>query len=130
MKFRKRLEFVELPEKSGSDYLNVRSAVRIDVRPGETLNVDTGLNYMIPKNDSANWTIVGSNVVRFGLTPSGYRRLYVKIRNHGHRNIMIYVGEVIASIIGTMKPKPPKRAKAAKKKVATFTSEFELEDAN
>ena len=128
MKFRKRLEFVELPEKSGSDYLNVRSAVRIDVRPGETLNVDTGLNYMIPKNDSANWTIVGSNVVRFGLTPSGYRHLYIKIHNHGRRNIMIYVGEVIASIIGTLKPKPVKKVKAARKKVATFTSKFELEN--
>ena len=130
MKFRKRLEFVELPEKDGNNYLNVRSAVRIDVRPGETLSVDTGLDYMVPKNDSATWAVVGSNVVRFELTPSGYRRLYVKIRNHGHRNIMIHVGEVVASIIGTMKPKPVKKVKAAGKKVATFTSELELEDAN
>ena len=130
MKFRKRLEFVELPEKSGSDYLNIRSAVRIDVRPGEILSVDTGLDYMIPKNDVATWAVVGSNVVRLELTPSGYKRLYVKIRNRGHRNLMIYVGHVIASIIGTMKPKPPKRARAARKKVATFTSKVELKDAN
>jgi len=127
MKFRKRLEFVELPEKSENDYINVKSAVRIDVRPGETLSVDTGLEYMIPKNDSALWWVVGLNVVETKLTSGGYRPLYIKVRNPGHRNHMIYVGESIARIVGTVKPK---KAKATKKRVTTFTSELELEDAN
>ena len=128
MKFRKRLEFVELPEKDGSNYLNIRSAVRIDVRPGEILSVNTGLEYMVPKNDTATWAVASSStVIGDSLTPGGYKPLYIKLHNPGHRNLMIYVGETIATIVGTMKPK---KVKAAKKKVATFTSEFELEDAN
>jgi len=130
MKFRKRLEFVELPEKSGNDYLNVRSAVRIDIRPGETLDVDTGLDYMVSSNDPSRWSVAGDfNVFEAGLTSGGYKPLYIKVRNMGNRNIMIYVGEPIARVVGTMKPVEKKAARKPTKKT-TFTSEFELDDAN
>lgn len=130
MKFRKRLEFVELPEKSGNDYLNVRSAVRIDIRPGETLDVDTGLDYMVSNNDPSRWSIAGDfNVFEAELTSGGYKPLYIKVRNMGNRNIMIYVGEPIARVVGTTKPVEKKAARKPTKKT-TFTSEFELDDAN
>ena len=115
MRFRKVDPEVELPEKvSVNRFINVRSAQRIDVCPGATVNVNTGLRVIVPKNEKA--VIKGEHVVEGPIT-SGL--LFVPIHNPTKRSIMIYRGQVLAEI--WVEKLPVK--KAASRKKASFTSE-------
>jgi len=88
---------VELPEKTNNNkYINVRSAVRIDVRPGETVEVPTGVAVSLAKEETAY--ISGPNVVPTELPHGKYKEIIVPIYNDGDRNLLIYPGQVIATI--------------------------------
>jgi len=88
-------EFGE-PEKIKDTYI-VRSSERVDVRPGETVFVETGLEYLAYKTDNA--VIYGPQVDEEELySGRGYDRLTVKIRNSGEHIISVYPDQIIAFI--------------------------------
>lgn len=111
---------VELPEKAtASLYVNVRSAVRIDVRPGETLDIPTGVRVTVGRNEKAYLEELID-----GMVPKQIKsgELFVTVKNKGKRNIMVYPGQALAEIVVK---KETKKATAVTKEVrkATFTSE-------
>lgn len=107
MKFRKAINGVELPEKSSSTlYVNIRSAERVDVRSNEMIMVDTGIEVLVPKNETV--TIFGAYIIETVLSPGKYQRLTVPVRNTTDQCFMVYPGQVLASLSVVTKPKPKK----------------------
>jgi hypothetical protein len=88
-------EFSE-PEKIEDTYI-IRSSERVDVRPGETVFVETGLEYLAYKTDNA--VIYGPQVEEQELySGRGYDRLTVRIQNSGKHTISVYPDQIIAFI--------------------------------
>lgn len=124
MKFKRQSNYpdVELPEKvNATYYINVRSAVRVDVRPNETLRVPTGVSASVARTEKAALIGTVSGVIDAALTSGD---LYITITNEGDRNFMIYPGMVLAEI----EVEKTEKTKAAKKPVkrATFISDAQL----
>lgn len=102
---------VEKPEL-GSDgvYYNVRSNVRVDVRPNEDLLVDTGISVFVNSNEQA--VVVGFNGDDLVLEPGKWQQLKVKIVNKTERSFMIYQGQVIGYIITSQHQEEMKKPKS------------------
>jgi len=98
MKFRKLNDEVELPEKTSSGYINLRSAERVDVRPGETRNITTGVEAKLDKSESysfePDFTSMGNSEVTT-ISPNSYTELALSVTNPYDTNIMIYPGQVL-----------------------------------
>ena len=121
MRMKRKLEDVELPEKvSSTRYINVRSAQRVDVRPGETVVIETGVLVAMAAGEMAR--VRGKNVKPTSIAPKGYKDLLVTMVNRGDRNLLIYPGQVIASI-EIVKKKVETRKK---RKRATLYTEAKL----
>lgn len=91
---------VEAPEAKDGVY-SIRSAERIDVRPGETINVYTGLEALAYHTDEA--VLNGPNTTRTKFyTGRGYDELTVPVVNASNCTMHIKPGQVIAQV--TFKP--------------------------
>jgi len=100
MKFKRLDASIELPEKeSDGHYINVRSSVRVDVRPGETRLIPTGVNVVLSKDEKAKLVVTASTATYTYDLESG--AMEVKVVNNGARNIPIYPGMVIAEIVSS-----------------------------
>lgn len=124
MRFRKLNKEVELPEKSTPNkYINIRASRRIDIKPGKTRDVTTGVEVLVPKNEIC-W-LSGDSVLEAVLEPGKYRELIITMHNPSRKTMMIYPGQVIASI--TVEVISTKAAKKLPKyKRTTFSSEVTL----
>jgi len=98
MRFKRIIKDVELPEKVTGGYVNVRSAERVDIRPGETRQVITGIKVYLQKGEIAG--IRGAPSWVGFVTPAKVSSgdLTIMIKNATLRNLMVYCGQVIASI--------------------------------
>jgi hypothetical protein len=103
MKFKKMVEDVELPERVAPHvYVNIRSAERRDVRGSETINIKTGVMVLVGGGEIA--TVFGAGPFAANVVPreiktgNKYYEIIITVRNNGLRNIMIYPGQVLASI--------------------------------
>lgn len=92
---------VDFPEKEDTDlgynYINVRANERIDVRPGESRDISTGLRASF--RDSA--TVYSEDIftnTRREVKESG-EELFIFISNGTHKTIMIHPGMVIGRVI-------------------------------
>jgi len=99
MRLYKTDENADFPEKVsrpyGNDYLNLRSSIRVDVRPGETLLIPTGFRISISKGQEVFAVdIYGSNRVSL---ESG-KSANITITNHTDRNYLISVGQSIGRL--------------------------------
>jgi len=121
VKFKKAFADIEKPEKSGDRYINVRSAERVDVRPGATRTIDTGVEVSVAKMEFA--FVAGENVVEETLEPGGYRPLTVTITNDTERTMLVYPGQVLASIYVKILGK---KKSAVTPKKAVFESKAKL----
>ena len=123
MRMKRKHDDVELPEKtSPTHYINIRSAERRDIRPGETVTLQTGVSVAMAAGETAR--LSGRNVKSTSITPKGYKDLLVVMTNKGNRNIMIYPGQVIASL-HIAKKKPQARKKTTVVTKATFVEKNE-----
>lgn len=123
MKFRKLNNEVELPEKSTpGKYINIRASSRVDIKPGKTRDVKTGVEVLVPKNEIC-W-LSGDNVLEAVLEPGKYRELIITMHNSSRKTMMIYPGQVVASI--TVEVMTKKTAAKKPFKVATFHTEAKL----
>lgn len=123
MRFRKLNKEVELPEKSTPNrYINVRASERVDIKPGLAREVETGVEVSVKKDEIAS--VVGKNVLEEVLEPGGYRPLTVTICNHSDRTMMVYPGQVVASVL--LEVISTKETKPEKYKRTTFSSEVTL----
>jgi len=92
---------VDFPEKvSGKSdlrYANIRSAERIDVRPGETRQISTKLRVSFKQDKEKVFVVSYFNSTKYEIISSG-EELLVPVENVGDRNIMIFPGTVIAEM--------------------------------
>ena len=92
---------IEFPERvSGNSslrYLNIRSAERIDVRPGETRQISTRLRVSFKETAEKVFIVSYFNSMKYEITTSG-EELLVPVENLGERNIMISPGTVLGEI--------------------------------
>lgn len=93
---------IEFPERvsgnSGLRYINIRSAERIDVRPGETRQISTRLRVSFKEAKERVFIVSHFNSTKYEIPASG-KELLVPVENLGLRNIMIQPGEVLGEII-------------------------------
>jgi dUTPase len=93
---------VEFPERVNEDglirYLNIRSSERIDVRPGETRHISTQLRVSFDVEKYETFIISAFDSTK-SLLEDG-EEVFVKVTNHGNRNIMIYPGQVVGELRG------------------------------
>lgn len=124
MRMRRKTKDVQLPSKtSPGHYVGIRSIQRRDVRPGESITLQTGVLIALATGEMAK--IRGENVMPTSITPKGYKDLLVMMHNRGDRNIMIHRGQIIASM-EIIKVK--KKKEAAARKLMTVTSEARFVD--
>lgn len=125
MRMKRKHDDIELPEKtSPTTYINVRSAERIDVRPNETVTIQTGVLVAMAAGETAHTK--GKNVRPTSIGPKGYKDLLVMMTNRGERNLLIYPGQVIARIDITKKKVEARKRK--RKKVTLYTEAKFLEE--
>lgn len=90
---------IDFPEKVsrayGNAYLNVRSIIRIDVRPQETILVPTGFRVSFLKKQRV-YSVNKFNGGRYELT-SG-ELLYIEITNETKNNYKISPGQAIGHL--------------------------------
>lgn len=93
MRIYKTDQTVEFPEKTPEGYKNIRSSVRVDVRPGECLLVATGIALDFnPKQEQVRvFPVIGMDYI---LDKSG--NLSIILCNTDIRNYYVYPGAVIA----------------------------------
>ena len=128
MKLRETMD-IELPERHGNEYINVRSNERTDVRPGETRSIHTGIKLIVEPGDRVAIDSVYTNDYAI-LPPGTYKDLQIIVVNDSDRNIMIYPGQDIATI-KILKDNEPLTAtviKRPRKKRATIESSATLND--
>jgi len=124
MRMKRKTEGIELPEKtSPTTYINVRSAQRIDVRPNETVTIQTGVLVAMAAGEIAH--IKGKGVRPTSIGPKGYKDLLVMMTNRGERNLLIYPGQVIARIDITKKKV---EARKKRKRIRVVTEAKFLEE--
>lgn len=124
MRMKRKHDDIELPEKtSPTTYINVRSAQRIDVRPNETVTIQTGVLVAMAAGEMAH--IKGRNVRPTSIGPKGYKDLLVMMTNRGERNLLIHPGQVIARIDITKKKV---EARKKRKRATLYTEAKFLEE--
>lgn len=106
MKFIRTVKGVEFPERirNTNEYINIRSSVRVDIRPQEEIDVPTGLKISLSKGEKAFVFPVMENTVYPKKVFSKTSDLFVTIKNTTIRTLQISPGQAIA----TMTVKKPK----------------------
>jgi len=97
MKFKRRYEGIELPEKSEpTKYINIRSAERVDVRPGETRDIETGVLIKVYADEEV--IVYGPYVVTGTYQVDKFVPLVVTMYNDEDRSLLIYPGQIIGGL--------------------------------
>ena len=90
---------VDFPEKVsrpyGNDYLNLRSSIRVDVRPGETLLIPTGFRLSLSKDQK----VFASDIFKSNrVSLKSGEQVSITITNHTDRNYLISIGQSIGHL--------------------------------
>ncbi len=94
-----RYASVDFPEKVGDVYTGIRASERLDIRPGETRDIPTGLG--VQYNPAVEHITVVPEIKGVGFTayPLGNGgELFIRVHNTTPRTLQLYVGQVVASL--------------------------------
>lgn len=73
---------------------------RIDVRPGEMLEYDTGIEYLRGKGESVGFNPYNATVDRFiSSGKRGYNPVILMLRNYTDKTYMFYPGDVLGKLV-------------------------------
>ena len=102
MRLYKTQDGVEYPERvvteRGQEFINIRSTMRLDARPGECVEILTGFRIGgLKKKDKA--VTCSSLGVGDTLNIENGKELSFKVCNSGDKTIMIYPGQVVGKLV-------------------------------